>query len=340
MIRHAALFAAVQAAELCQTPLCDYGRSASNDQEAPRCVARRAVLLELIDPGSPFRELATAGDRCSAVLETDTGHMLKNATLCNSAVGCIFNTAHEVCEPSLDGLMTIATQSIRLDSSRCGVLGLLTERGAQCLPHRDKDSCEYFAEIVPESHCAWFRGRCDVSPIAAREMTAMHQGEIYQMQIAQKRCQGRPPELCARPCRFDAQLAAINGTEAGCVPSELEPLLILAGRGCPYTDMLLGEATCRARSKELCTLSTRADGLPDCELRNGYCMPDLVAIEADVFRSPGAAKAQSECYALAADKKACRVKCADDLLANYSVPSVEPGLAVAASVLLTVLVVD
>ena len=29
--------------------------------------------------------------------------------------------------------------------------------------------------------------RCDVSPIAAREMTAMHQGEIYQMQIAQKR---------------------------------------------------------------------------------------------------------------------------------------------------------
>ena len=46
--------------------------------------------------------------------------------------------------------MTIATQSIRLDSSRCGVLGLLTERGAQCLPHRDKDSCEYFAEIVPE----------------------------------------------------------------------------------------------------------------------------------------------------------------------------------------------
>merc|ERR1719399_611143 len=125
MIRLAALFAAAQTADLCQTPLCDYGRSASNDEEAPRCVARRAVLLELIDPGSPFRELATAGDRCSAVLETDTGHMLKNATLCNSAVGCIFNTAHEVCEPSLDGLMTIATQSIRLDSSRCGVLRVL-----------------------------------------------------------------------------------------------------------------------------------------------------------------------------------------------------------------------
>jgi hypothetical protein len=214
--------------------------------------------------------MLAAADRCTAVLETSTGYVLKNATKCNEAVGCQFNEKLEVCEPDLFGVMVVASEKMMLDSMRCGALGLMSTKGAACLAHKDEESCDYYASLVPDSYCEWSRGKCDLSPKGTKFMMAYHKDELYNLALRQQICEKMPAQDCTRPCKHDpAREAETNGT--GCYPWEMEPLLILAGKACPYTDMLMRNDDCRSRTEETCELSGRGDGLPDCVFRHGVC---------------------------------------------------------------------
>jgi hypothetical protein len=257
--------------------------------------------------------MLAAADRCTSVLETETGYILKNATKCNEAVGCKFNDKLEVCEPDLFGVMVVATEKMMLDSMRCGALGLMSTKGAACLAHKDEESCGYYASLVPDSYCEWSREKCDISPLGTKLLLAYHKDELYNLALKQQICYNLPAEKCSRPCKHNPVLEyETNGT--GCLPWEMEPLFILAGKACPYTDMLMRNDDCRARKESTCELSGRGDGLPDCVYRNGVCQGDPVSLEVDMFESSTIATAHKHCHQFRDDRTACLLQCADWVL--------------------------
>jgi hypothetical protein len=257
--------------------------------------------------------MLAAADRCTAVLETSTGYVLKNATKCNEAVGCKFNDDHEVCEPDLFGVMVVATEKMMLDSARCGALGLMSSKGSACLAHKDQESCEYYASLVPDSYCEWSREKCDLTAQGTKLAMAYHKDELYNLALQQQICYNLPAQDCSRPCKFDPVLEAeTNAT--GCIPWDMEPLLILAGKDCPYTDMLMRNDDCRSRTKQTCGLSVRVDGLPDCIYKDEVCQGEPVSLEVDLFESPTIATAHKHCHDYRNDRTACLLQCAEDVL--------------------------
>jgi hypothetical protein len=257
--------------------------------------------------------MLAAADHCTSVLETSTGYVLKNATKCNEVVGCAFNDDLEVCEPDLFGVMVVATEKMMLDTARCGALGLMSSRGAACLAHKDEESCGYYASLVPDAYCEWSRGKCDLSPVGTKIMMAYHKDELYNLALQQQICYNLPAQDCSRPCKYDpVREGENNGT--GCFPWEMEPLLILAGKACPYTDMMMRNDDCRSRTEDTCELSARGDGLPDCIYKDGVCQGDPVSLEVDMFESPTIATAHVHCHQYRDDRTACLLQCADWVL--------------------------
>jgi hypothetical protein len=144
-------------------------------------------------------------------------------------------------------------------------------------------------------------------------MLAYHKDELYNLALQQQICANLPAQDCSRPCKHDpVREAESNGT--GCAPWEMEPLLILAGKACPYTDMMMRNDDCRSRTKTTCELSGRGDGLPDCVYRNGVCQGDPVSLEVDLFESSMIATAHKHCHQYREDRTACLLQCAEDVL--------------------------
>merc|ERR1712216_430769 len=161
--------------------------------------------------------------------------------------------------------------------------------------------------------------------MGTRLLTSFHKDELYHLALMQQTCFTFEAQDCNRPCRFDASLQAHNVT--GCVPSELEPVLVLAGKSCPYTSMMLRNAECRERTEEICTLSTREDKLPDCVFQNGKCRADHVSMEVELFDSTEIATAHAQCRDFDGDRTSCLLQCADSVLEANSEPQDAKGAA-------------
>jgi len=267
--------------------------------------------------------MLAAADRCTSVLETSTGYVLKNATKCNEALGCKFNDEQEVCEPDLFGVMVVATEKMKLDSMRCGALGLMSAKGSACLAHKDAESCGYYASLVPDSYCEWSREKCDLSPQGAKLLMGNYKDELYNLALQQQICYNLPAQDCSRPCKFDPEREGAKSNGTGCFPWEMEPLLILAGKACPYTDMLLRNDDCRSRKEDTCELSARGDGLPDCIYKDAVCQGDPVSLEVDLFESSTIATAHKHCHGYSNDRTACLLQCEDWVLPDPELAPVE-----------------